>query len=215
MKNRKAFSCVKMEFVRNFYEDIRIGIEHYPPILKTDVPGYIWEMLFSISCMYLVLIIDWKGNKSGRYIFRLLLAEYIFLLYCVTIFYRTEKDCYEFNYMPFWSYDHSSYEVQSVMNVMVFIPIGLLIGFSFRKLSWWKPVLTGCLLSVSIELLQLLSKRGFSELDDVIHNTLGCMIGSGIYGILRAVYERASKSIWQFCSYLFWPQRRPRQRYEI
>ena len=112
-------------------------------MLFSDVPDYIWEMLFSILCLGVVLILIWKRVKSGKYISRLLLAEYSFLLYCVTIFYRTAKDYYEFNFRPFWSYDHSSYEVQSVMNVMVFIPVGFLIGLSFRRLSWWKAIMAG------------------------------------------------------------------------
>lgn len=179
-----------MEFVRELYEDIKIGFEHYPPLLIKDVPDYIWEMLFSILCLGVVLILIWKRVKSGRYISRLLLAEYSFLLYCVTIFYRTAKDYYEFNFRPFWSYDHSSYEVQSVMNVMVFIPVGFLIGLSFRRLSWWKAIMAGCLLSVSIELFQLLLKRGFSELDDVMHNTLGCVIGYIAYKSMSVVSKR-------------------------
>ena len=137
-------------------------------------------MLFSILCVGAVAILVWKGVKSGQYISRLLLAEYSFLLYCTTIFFRAAKDHYEYNYRLFWSYEHSSYEVQSVMNVLVFIPVGMLIGLSFRKLAWWKALLGGCLLSVSIELLQLILRRGFSELDDVMHNTIGCVIGYAV-----------------------------------
>ena len=110
-----------MELVKEIYEDIKIGFEHYLPLLKSDVPDYIWEMLFSILCVGVVVILIWKGVKSGLYISRLLLTEYSFLLYCFTIFFRTSKDQYEYNYRLFWSYEHSSYEVQSVMNVLVFI----------------------------------------------------------------------------------------------
>lgn len=35
--------------------------------------------------------------------------------------------------------------------------------------------------SVCIEFLQLVWKRGTCEFDDIFHNTLGCMIGYGIY----------------------------------
>lgn len=79
------------------------------------------------------------------------------------------------------------------MNVLVFIPIGLLIGCSWKNLSWWKAILFGCVFSVGIELLQLVLKRGFSELDDVMHNTLGCIIGYGLYAIIRFGYEKVSK----------------------
>lgn len=36
--------------------------------------------------------------------------------------------------------------------------------------------LIGCGISVTIEALQFFFMRGFSELDDVMHNTVGCLI---------------------------------------
>ncbi len=63
------------------------------------------------------------------------------------------------------------------MNVFVFLPVGLLIGTGFPKWPWWKAIGFGCLFSISIELLQFILKRGFSEVDDVIHNSLGCIFG--------------------------------------
>lgn len=40
-----------------------------------------------------------------------------------------------------------------------------------------KVLLTGFLLSILIELLQLASGRGLCETNDVVHNTIGCMLG--------------------------------------
>ena len=39
------------------------------------------------------------------------------------------------------------------------------------------PLLAGFLVSVVIELSQLIFKRGLFEGDDMIHNALGCMLG--------------------------------------
>jgi glycopeptide antibiotics resistance protein len=44
-------------------------------------------------------------------------------------------------------------------------------------MTWWKALLIGCGISVTIEALQFFLMRGFSELDDVMHNTVGCLIG--------------------------------------
>jgi glycopeptide antibiotics resistance protein len=51
----------------------------------------------------------------------------------------------------------------------------------------------GAGISLSIEVLQLFLRRGYSELDDVMHNTLGCLIGYGLYFIIRIAYEKISK----------------------
>ena len=47
----------------------------------------------------------------------------------------------------------------------------------------------GCGISVTIGALQFFFMRGFSEVDDVMHNTLGCLIGYGIMTILRIIFN--------------------------
>ena len=71
------------------------------------------------------------------------------------------------------------------MNVLMFIPIGLMIGLVFREANWRKIVIVGLGLSLSIELLQWIFKKGCFETDDVIHNTVGCMMGYGSYSVVR------------------------------
>ena len=53
-------------------------------------------------------------------------------------------------------------------------------GFSF---------FTEVKISPTIEALQFFFMRGFSELDDVMHNTLGCLIGFGFMIILRIIFK--------------------------
>lgn len=69
------------------------------------------------------------------------------------------------------------------MNVLAFIPIGLLLECAFDWMMWWKVLLIGGAFSVVIEALQFVRRRGFAEFDDMFHNMLGCMIG---YGVLAA-----------------------------
>ena len=100
------------------------------------------------------------------------------------------------------------------MNVIVFIPIGMILGSLLRvkgswlrngsrllvkgsstseatkSMTWFVALMTGMIISVTIESLQFFLMRGFSEFDDVMHNTLGCMIGYGIYSVARYGYER-------------------------
>lgn len=47
----------------------------------------------------------------------------------------------------------------------------------------------GCLISISIETMQYIFKCGFSEVDDVMHNTLGCAIGFGIAKLMMIIYS--------------------------
>jgi len=46
-----------------------------------------------------------------------------------------------------------------------------------KSMTWLFTLLIGCSISVTIELLQFFLMRGFSEVDDVMHNTVGCILG--------------------------------------
>lgn len=143
--------------------------------LYQDIPQEVYEGLLSVFCMGLVVFIAWKGLKKGlRYSAALLLVEYIFLLFCSTVIFRATGETRQYDFHPFWSYDRPELLVENIMNVVVFIPVGLLIG---KQVSWWKALLIGCSISVTIESLQFWFMKGFSEVDDVMHNTLGCILG--------------------------------------
>ena len=97
----------------------------------------------------------------------------------------------QYNFMPFWSYRDYFNGIdrrllaENVMNIVVFVPVGVLVGATIRSVTWKKVLLIGMCLSVGIEVLQLVFRKGFSEVDDVMHNTLGCLIGYGIYRVIR------------------------------
>lgn len=42
-------------------------------------------------------------------------------------------------------------------------------------------LLIGCSISTTIEVLQFCFMKGFSEMDDVMHNTLGCILGYSLW----------------------------------
>ena len=162
--------------------------------LYQDIPQEVYEGLLSIFCVGTVLLLVWKGFKTGlRYSVFLLLVEYVFLLFCSTVIFRTPGETRHYDFHPFWSYDRPELLIENIMNVIVFIPVGMILGSLLRvKGSWLVALLIGCSISVTIESLQFFFLRGFSEVDDVIHNMVGCLIGFGVYAIGRYGYERLS-----------------------
>ena len=147
--------------------------------LYQDIPQEVYEGLLSIFCIGLVVFIAWKGFKTGlRYSATLLLIEYIFFLFCSTVIYRTTSELRKYDFHPFWSYDRSDLLIENIMNVIVFIPVGMILGSLLRvKGSCLVVLLIGCSISITVESLQFCLMRGFSEVDDVMHNTLGCILG--------------------------------------
>lgn len=165
--------------------------EQYIISLYKDIPQEVYEGLLSVFCLGVVLFVAFKGLRTGlRWSSVLLLIEYIFQLFCSTVIFRPTGETRQYDFHPFWSYDRPELLVENIMNVIVFIPVGLLLGSAFKQMTWWKALLIGCSISVTIEALQFWFMKGFSELDDVMHNTLGCLIGYGEYAVARYEYER-------------------------
>ena len=91
---------------------------------------------------------------------------------------------------PFWSYakfDQADIRWQVYMNVFLFIPFGFMLPWCSEKLQrLWKIVLIAAVFSALTEVTQYFFRIGLCETDDVIHNTLGAVIG---YGYWRLLYR--------------------------
>lgn len=64
------------------------------------------------------------------------------------------------------------------INIGVFVPFGILMPILFkRQKKWYWALLTGVLTGAAFELLQLVTCQGICDIDDVIMDTLGTMLG--------------------------------------
>ncbi len=71
-------------------------------------------------------------------------------------------------------------------NFCMFIPSGIVLPIVCRKLdSFWKVAGAGVLLSLCIEIMQLPFLQRTSDIDDLILNTAGVIVGYGIYFLFR------------------------------
>ena len=165
--------------------------------LYQNVPWYVYEMLLFVFCIGLILMITFCGIKRGlRKSLGLILMEYAFLLFSSTVLFREVNEKQGFELHPFWCYGREELIIQNVMNVAVFVPIGILLGFviqgaRFSRLAspnerqgrstvrhgWLIALAMGFCISGSIEAMQYFFQRGFAEMDDVMHNTIGCVLG--------------------------------------
>lgn len=75
---------------------------------------------------------------------------------------------------------------QFILNALMFVPFGLLFPFVFYRAGrkWYRVVLPAAALSVIIEFLQTFVSRG-TDVDDVIANTAGALLGYVIYRIIE------------------------------
>ena len=78
-----------------------------------------------------------------------------------------------------------------ILNILMFVPIGFIMPLLLKKCeNWYITYLVGFGITLFIEILQLISKRGIFEIDDIINNTLGCVIGYGIVMIFISLFKR-------------------------
>jgi glycopeptide antibiotics resistance protein len=124
------------------------------------------------------------------------LALYLSFVTTTTIFSRAPFYEAQYNLLLFWSYKaiaNGELELiaQIFWNVVLFIPIGILLMLILTCKHKVKiSVVVGLLLSALIELMQLVSYRGLFEFDDIVHNTLGVVIGIVLYIIVSSIVKR-------------------------
>jgi glycopeptide antibiotics resistance protein len=118
-------------------------------------------------------------------------VAYCLFIVWYTILSRRPTNNHKVQWELFWSYremltGNPSWKkdvLQNLQNIAFFIPFGLLL-----PLKKWKAVLiTAVVFSGLIEIVQYIGGFGLAELDDVICNTLGTMIGFWIFAGLKKV----------------------------
>ena len=107
---------------------------------------------------------------------------YTFLILAETVLIRKPFSGQHFNPELFWSWRQFSVQRNQILtNVIMFAPVGVLVGWIWR----WRGLWFAAGLSAAIEILQLVTSRGLCEFDDVFHNMIGAVIGIGIVMIGR------------------------------
>ena len=148
---------------------------------ETGIPLIIFIGIIIVVCNIILILYYTRINyrmfvrKASVYMF----IGYVVLVLCTTIIFRTECDEMKYLLFPFGSYKglYNKMLAQNILNIVLFMPIGFLAGAALKKKHILNALKIGVGLSLFIEVAQLLSRRGICNIDDVIHNTLGCAIG--------------------------------------
>ena len=121
-------------------------------------------------------------NKKKEYIFCFVFGAYIAAVLWVTLLSRLGTERRSF-LLPFHSYveiwkGNRQFLLENIGNVVLFIPLGVAL-----KCSGVRDVKkAGFFASLLIEVLQFTFALGTFECDDLIHNTLGAVIGAWCVG---------------------------------
>ena len=98
--------------------------------------------------------------------------------------YRVVLDGFGFKTAKGWNTD-------GLENILLFIPYTFHYLWAFHPQKPWKVALTLSLLTtVTIELLQLIFWLGAFQFSDILHNTVGGIIGCGLWRLVRWIKSR-------------------------
>ena len=153
-----------------------------------------------------IFLWGWLGFREGNRLRWRLLNGVLFLGCAAVIFYMTVYTRGESAdvavLVPFQSFREARLQPElyrsMLMNVFLFVPLGMSGPFVLGK-GRWTPFLTVILalaFSAGIEYLQYTYGLGKCEVDDVIMNTLGALLGSRAHWLYRH-WERCVKPILQ------------------
>ena len=149
-----------------------------------------------------VAVFAYKFYKKSRIdkhkaISIVLLVTYITIVLFFTVLGRRTLDYYRFGpgiasyYTDLLSGNTAIDIIELLINIFIFVPIGMISGILFRKLKIFWAVAVGLCTSLAIEFLQLILRSGYVSLTDIIHNTIGALIG----GLLAIVIIYIAKNI--------------------
>ncbi len=138
---------------------------------------------------------DGKSFVSGllKPVFRVLFLMYLAYLTCLTFFshfYGREKVHRSINWVPFRTILKYLTEASSsgvvltnlAGNILAFVPMGFLLPLVSRKFSGFGNTFAAVLAGTAvIETMQYVAGAGVSDVDDVILNLAGGVLGYGLY----------------------------------
>ena len=134
--------------------------------------------------------------KKKYYLYSVLFAMYlailVYFLFFAEGFRENISRAYRYNFVPFReitryiAYRRTIGYGRAFLNlggnIIAFMPMGFFLPHLCRKrLNFWSVSLIALEASVLVEVIQLFTRVGCCDIDDVILNTIGGMLGYGCY----------------------------------
>lgn len=165
--------------------DMKVEIYYY---IRSVFPYIILTGIIAFTILKLFFT-----REKRKKIYRLLMGGaggvYILTVLFVTLAMREPGTIHDYKLQPLWSYQNvmetgnMEMMIENIANMALFFPGGMFLMDWFDKhICWYHCAVILFLCSLGIEIMQLLFGLGTFEIDDMIHNTLG-----GILGYLVAI----------------------------
>lgn len=150
------------------------------------VTGFCWFFILVICVSWFVSQLYKNGRiRLSQGLAYIAIFIYIWTVLESTVFTRVPQAYPQYELHIFWSwkaffvYHDNEMLKEDILNCILLMPYGCLLPIALGKMvNWKRGILIGMGTSFVIEILQLITCRGLFELDDIIHNGFGCMLGA-------------------------------------
>lgn len=171
--------------------------------IKNIITGYfydVWPIIIIITVIASSLRIAYLKKNNQKFCFYKELFMLLFILYVMCLFEIVTLQDHNYglsNIIPFK--EIFRYEVGSrlfikniVGNILLFLPYGYFASDYLKSKKMWPICLLTMLVSVTIECVQLNIGRTY-DIDDVILNTIGGIIGYWLYRLIEKIKVKLPK----------------------
>ncbi len=142
---------------------------------KIRVMGKILFVLYVVFIVYFLIFSDWYGRTGTM-------------------------DSYHYNLVPFqeikrfWNYrtDVGFFAMFTNLfgNVVIFVPFGIFLPMASKYRNVFATFFSSFGISLCVEIFQLITRVGCFDVDDLMLNTLGGLIGHALYTIFVILRRR-------------------------
>ena len=148
----------------------------------------------SLPLVLVYIFVCDRERAKRRWGWMVLLTLYLNAMYIVIGVPGVQYICWDptLNLIPFQDFSARNMEGM-VLNAIMFAPLGFLLPAYFERYRHWgRTLAAGFLTSLTVELIQLFTFRA-TDVDDLIMNTLGTLVGfliaKLVFGHRSAVYR--------------------------
>ena len=146
----------------------------------------LWVFLFAVL-LYCLFCMLRKSSGKKEVLYRIVFCVSVSFVFVMTLFSRS-AGVYNATLKPFLSYciayetENAELWLQIIMNIAMYVPIGFALPGCLQTVDKsWKVIVLVLICSVGIEAIQYIFSIGYAEVDDVINNLFGTLIGYALY----------------------------------
>lgn len=169
------------------------------PKLAIDIVVNLWPMIALMSIVLITIRIAYLLSHNKKIYLIKEIISLCFIIYIILLFElvtTTDFESYSNNFIPFkemlrYTFTSKLFFRNVIGNIALFIPFGYFVSYYCKFKNMIYCFIVTLITSTTIELIQMGIGRSF-DIDDIILNVLGGLIGYIFYKVLEKIFAKYS-----------------------